>query len=251
MVMVGMSHSGDENGSSQYACAAISFPQIPTCGVTFVTGKWVPHVYANADTNTISYEEGITRSDEYAESRTSSWEASVTASVTSGFAFGEVEVEVGFKYGEDLTETVTSALSQTSIVTNTLEFGPGRIWQFVLDITDECATDGWQMKTRDLVLTESNTHPPCCLPGFAEDPLKQHGPCNNSSPCQCDAAICSLSDAPDRKTPTEAPTPLDRAPVSAPSPTSSGPSSFQTVPTFFGMILIVLVSSSSLEVFLY
>jgi hypothetical protein len=50
------------------------------------------------------------------------------------------------------------------------------------------------MKTRDLVLTDSIVHPPCCLPGFSKDTMNKAEPCHDSSPCQCDTAICSADE---------------------------------------------------------
>jgi len=72
-----------------------------------------------------------------------------------------------------MTKTETSALS----------FPPGQIWQWHFNITDVCGkTD---VLGRDWVLTNNAKDEPCCPPGFAQDPMFQHGPCVNASLSVC------------------------------------------------------------------
>jgi len=169
--------SGDGGRVDARHCAAVS-----------ANGYWFPFKYSNAQESEIQISEGVIRTFTESASRTKSWERSVTASISSDFSFGDASLEVSTTYGESMTSSVESAISKSKLTTHTSTFGPGQMWQFVYDVRDICVS--WELKTKDLVITYSKEHEPCCLPGLAQDIHNQHGPCRGTSPCQCSDDVC-------------------------------------------------------------
>lgn len=158
-------------------------------------GQWTVYKYANAGQK-ITYEEGITRSSEESVTNTKQWQTSVTRSVAAGFELkgfsAGTSVEVSFEYGESMESSVRSAVEKTQMASYETVFDePGQIWQFRYFIRDACYPDTWSMATKDLVITKGRFEPPCCLPGYALDPRRQHGPCAAGSPCMCSDEVCN------------------------------------------------------------
>ena len=97
------------------------------CGEVISTaGNWQPLVYTNGHSE-VSYAEGYTKTD--SESRTSAWEASVGASVTVGYEFGNLltgkfsaSVTVSSSYTQSSERSVASVMTEDRSKTHTTSF---------------------------------------------------------------------------------------------------------------------------------
>lgn len=157
-------------------------------------GRWVPVKYSNGD-QTVTYQEGTTRTQTEGITTTSSWQTSIQESITAGFSFAGMNagtsLTVSSQYSHSQQQSVSNAVSQTETQTFSTSFGPGQVWQFQYQTKDICYSDAWDIMTTDLVLTPNRDNEPCCLPGYARDNDNQHGPCLDNSPCLCGDAICN------------------------------------------------------------
>ena len=157
------------------------------CAARGANGHWVPIKYSNQQ-QTITYTSGVEFTSTQTFERTTSWEGSVTASVSGGFSFGDASLEVSATFGQSYTQIVENALSQFDAQEFTSSFGAGQVWQFQYEITDICDSE-FNIVTADLVVTPGATEPPCCLPGYALG--REHGPCAQGSPCSCSPEVCN------------------------------------------------------------
>jgi hypothetical protein len=117
----------------------------------------------------------------YSKSNTQKWGISAKNSLEGGFAFeyegagagikDTIDVEVSYTFAKSFSSTLT----QSESVERTENFDPGQVWQFQLNFTDQCGSS--IVKGPQFALTPSRVAVPCCLPGYAKDPAKQHGDC--------------------------------------------------------------------------
>ena len=168
------------------------------CGGIYgsAVGKWVAIDYSNGD-QTISYSIGQSSSLSSSTTTASSWQNSITTSVTAGFkadgASASVSVKASSSWAGSQSSTVSQASSQEKTSGYSVTLGAGVIWQYVYEVADYCHGDDskWQLVTSNLVVTNSYDEEPCCLPGLALDVNNQHGACYSDSPCTCSDEICN------------------------------------------------------------
>lgn len=187
-------------------------------------GNWETLTYSSGP-QTVSYTYGLEDSiaNDESFSRTDSWELSVTASVENDFAFGKASLEVSATVGGEMTKSVSQLITKTSSSEESYEYEmqAGQVWQFVYTFTDPCHAEPWHVFANNLVSTSGRFEEPCCLPGYALDPAKQHGPCAVDSPCTCSDDVCGIA------SPSSVPS---SAPSSAPSMSSVPSISPSSVP---------------------
>jgi hypothetical protein len=147
----------------------------PNCNTIHkVEGKWVPLTYSSGHQ---TYSETIGTTSSYTKSSTQTWGSSTTKSVTAGFSFMGLSASttISHTYSQSLAMSYSQTFSMTKTDTTSIEFDAGQIWQWHFNVTDACGrTDVFG---RDWVRTDNQIEEPCCPPGFATDPTKQHGPC--------------------------------------------------------------------------
>lgn len=170
-----------------------------SCVPLAAEGSWRQVTYSNAASKSIKYSVTVSESSQMSRESTLSktYENTVSQEISAGFEFKGIGIgsttSVSSTYSSTASHTIGESFSrsrteQTDITTTFNQ--PGQIWQFVYDVETTCGGD-IGIKVNDLVITEGQ--PPCCLPGYAKDIHKQHGPCRNNSPCSCEASICSSS----------------------------------------------------------
>jgi len=160
------------------------------CLPTASSGVWNYLATATGGDYTLTYTEGVTRTNERSTDRTSTWDTSVSASVTANFAFGSVSGEVTQSFGGSQSTTVSNSLARNQDVSHaTTWYEKGVIWQYAIHIQDLCVP-GWDVTTNEVYMTPSIEEPPCCLPGYFLDIENPHGPCKEGSPCQCSKEVC-------------------------------------------------------------
>jgi hypothetical protein len=127
----------------------------------------------------VSYTYGVSHA--YAKENTAVWARSATTQVSSGFSF------YGFGIKFEVTGTTSSGIAQStsqtfeeySATTVTTHYQPGVVWQFQFNSTDHCGLTS--IFTDQLTQTNNLASPPCCLPGYFQDPRNATGPCVASS----------------------------------------------------------------------
>jgi len=149
-----------------------------TCVVNRGTeGYWNPIEYVNGGID-FTYETGVTegRSTE----RETGWENSVEVSITAGYefkAFGNeasVEITAANTHTRSASRTVARSFEMSSTTGKTFRFDRGgQVWQFSYTVMDTCGTA--VVATTPMVQTNNAHEPPCCLPGDAKVPNRQHG----------------------------------------------------------------------------
>ena len=169
---------GNGSGSDKLQCAAIG-----------AAGKWV-NIGSSSGMQSIEYFQGVEFIESTSFERSSQLEASVTASVTGCFVFGEASLEVSASYGQSFARTVSSTVTKSESISLVHDFGPGTVWQWQWSIADVCSANP-SLTTNNLALTRGNFEPPCCLPGYALDEGRPHGPCFEGSPCSCSSEVCN------------------------------------------------------------
>lgn len=137
-------------------------------------GHWV-EVGSSPGKQEMQFSYGITRS--YMVRKTKSWEHSTTISVTAGFSFGGFSASTTISHETSRSFSVTheNTFSMSQTETYTTELPAGTVWQFQMDVKDNCGTSGVHMK--DFQVTRGSPFPPCCLPGFFKDPQNARGDC--------------------------------------------------------------------------
>jgi hypothetical protein len=144
-----------------------------------VTGYWAYQYEVTAhmnETNTLSW--GTTKTE--AETETSQWSASITASVEAGFeimgAEGKVSVSatVGAEYGQKYQQTWSVSQEETfGISFSTNQDGETLwVWQWVFDINDSFGNK-LTSASQQYALTKQMTLPPRCQPGYNIDEYYQ------------------------------------------------------------------------------
>jgi len=151
------------------------------CGeVLAKLGRWQPTFYSNGH-QTLSFKWGMER--QYTQTDTVTWGKSVEISMETGFdvegiASAKVSVSGSASQEQSREFSDTFTMSEEESWSTTFDTA-GQVWQWEFDITDGCGASVAKCKTA--VITPSRSQPPCCLPGFAEDPERQNGPCSKSA----------------------------------------------------------------------
>jgi len=137
-------------------------------------GQWV-QVGSSPGSQTYEFDYGVER--DYTVSKTNTWGHTTTIQTHAGFSFSafsfsiDVTHETSYQFAEEHSETFS--MSSTEHYSTTV--GAGMIWQFKMDITDNCGTSGVHMK--DIQVTPNGQSPPCCLPGFFKNISDPWGDC--------------------------------------------------------------------------
>mmetsp|Transcript_2965 Transcript_2965/g.6510 ORF Transcript_2965/g.6510 Transcript_2965/m.6510 type:complete len:1386 (+) Transcript_2965:77-4234(+) len=207
------------------------------CPADAATGSWKP-----AETIDGTYHEiGIDRSIEFPYwEQNSSWEDSVTASVTSGFQFGNSDrgTKIPWIDAKEMETSVRDVLHDLDFMDDG-DMKSGQAWQFVYEISDACEPM-WELRTEDIVVTSDADQEPCCLPGQELNSNQPHGPCKYQSACQCGDSVCYPSgDA--ESAPTIAPTRTSIPPRNAPASTED--SNFADKPTLYQAWIAIIVAA--------
>jgi hypothetical protein len=163
-------------------------------------GSWVPinGIY-NGNQQKVTYTVGTTTTDSQSVTSTDAWKKSITGTASVGFSFlgasAEVSISVTGEFSESQASSVSQAVAQSESQTFEADFNQGQVWQFVYDAADVCDTAGFTINVEELVLTNGQYDPPCCLPGYFVDDNNPHGPCvainGIASPCTCSDDICN------------------------------------------------------------
>lgn len=162
-------------GKGQDACPGL--PRPSCTAIKNATGQWT--AISTAPVNqTVTLSEGVTHG--YSDEASNTWGYKVSATVSAGFTAGSeggwgASVSVTGETSSEVSKSYTSTFSATTISKFEYNFPPGVVWQFQFAIIDECGTS--TASRRDLTITQSEIHSPCCLPGFFKDIEKPLGEC--------------------------------------------------------------------------
>jgi hypothetical protein len=137
-------------------------------------GRWV-EVASSPGAQTLTYSHGVEHGKSVTDSKT--WGHSTTSSVSAGFSFFGISISssVSHMTSESFTKSHTSTFSMSDTESYTTQMGAGTVWQFQMDIKDNCGLSG--VKFNDLQLTQSGLNPPCCLPGYFVNISHPEGEC--------------------------------------------------------------------------
>jgi hypothetical protein len=137
-------------------------------------GRWV-EVASSPGAQTLTYSHGVEHGKSVTDSKT--WGHSTTSSVSAGFSFFGISISssVSHMTSEFFTKSHTSTFSMSDTESYTTQMGAGTVWQFQMDIKDNCGLSG--VKFNDLQLTQSGLNPPCCLPGHFVNISNPEGEC--------------------------------------------------------------------------
>jgi len=143
-----------------------------------ISGSWTQVQYSSGN-QTIEYDVGTHHN--YENSRTSQWSEAVTVKVKQGWKIGagEGSVEVDSETSWGVAQTYSEQWGTSTTTKKTFQLGEGMVWEWKFTSFDSC---GYSITGGDyIVTTPSAAEPPCCLPGYAKEPSKQHGDCNPGS----------------------------------------------------------------------
>merc|ERR1711976_356235 len=137
-------------------------------------GRWV-EVASSPGSQTLTYSHGVTHGKSVTDSKT--WGTATTRSVSAGFSFlgFSISASVSHESSKSFTKSHTSTFSMSDEESYSTTMGAGTVWQFQMDIQDNCGFSG--VKFNDLQLTQSSLHPPCCLPGHFVNNTDPRGEC--------------------------------------------------------------------------
>lgn len=150
-----------------------------------VSGSWVSISSSSGD-QSVTYQEGITRSHTVSDSST--WGASVTVTASAGFDFfgAETSISVAGTVSNSVSHAYSSTFSMSSTTTHSYQFKAGVVWQWKFAVKAGCGTS--TASGHDLALTTNLINPPCCLPGMFADPTNPTGACAPGTPSMCKPA---------------------------------------------------------------
>jgi CEL-III C-terminal len=145
-----------------------------------VTGYWEYQYEVTAhmhETKTLSW--GTTKTA--AETETSQWSASITASVEAGFEIlgdgvkASVSATVGAKYGQQYQQTWSVSEEETfGISFSTDQDGQVlRVWQWKFDINDSFGNQLTSASQQYALTNATMSQPPKCQPGYNVDEYYQ------------------------------------------------------------------------------
>jgi len=168
-VVVSFAQGKDDSDSSNlpmdiYDCSAIMQK----------AGQWV-EIASSPGVQQITYSRGTSHSKTVTDSKT--WGHSTTNSVSAGFSFLglSASASVGHTTSKSFTKTHSSTFEEESSSSYSTTLDAGTVWQFQMDIQDNCG--GSNVQFSDLQLTQSTLDRPCCLPGHFVNVSEPTGEC--------------------------------------------------------------------------
>jgi len=137
-------------------------------------GQWV-EIASSPGQQQLTYSRGTSHSKTVSDSKT--WGSSTSESVSAGFGFFGISISssVSHQTSKSFTKTHSSTFSEDSSETYSTSVGAGTVWQFQMNIQDNCG--GSAVAFSDLQLTQSTLHRPCCLPGHFVNVSDPTGEC--------------------------------------------------------------------------
>jgi hypothetical protein len=150
-------------------------PPPPVCTpVMNVSAQWVALESIGVPT-LVSVTKGTHHS--YSYSHSEKWGNSASRSVGGGFSFGGVgaKVQVSGTTSHQVATTYNETFQTDKTTTVKQQFQPGEVWQFQFTTVDKCGNS--TVYIGEVTETPNIPEPPCCLPGYFQDPSKPHGAC--------------------------------------------------------------------------
>jgi len=97
--------------------------------------------------------------------------------MTAGFMYDgfSLNAMVSHDTARQYTLSHSSTFSTSQMETYVTTLPAGVVWQFQVEVQDNCGTSTVQM--RDFQVTDSAANPPCCLPGYFSDENDPRGNC--------------------------------------------------------------------------
>jgi len=147
-------------------------PPQPACQpLKEVNARWVP-IASTSEQISYKVAKGVTRATTSEDSY--EWGAAVEAKVSAGFqvpTIGGVSVDISASVSASFGNTYTEYFQSTESTEFTFTANrAGVMWQWQFNVYDACGMN--IVKGMDVVLTENQAEPPCCLPGHFTDPSK-------------------------------------------------------------------------------
>jgi len=124
----------------------------------------------------------------YTKGNTESWGTNTVVEASAGFSFWGIGASVTVSHGtsHEISHEYSSTFTQTNTITETYTAPEGALWQWRFQVNDTCGHS--LVNTTTFVSTPSIPVYPCCLPGYAVDPGKQHGVCSPANYTVCGPA---------------------------------------------------------------
>jgi len=153
-----------------------------------IEGHWTPVEHLTVEVQYVAAT-GVSRT--MSQEETSEWTKVVTASASTSMDIGLPEVS-GVSVGVSTEHTISGSLSETmaqtfassvtrdSTNTRTYTYGAGTVWQWVFDVNDNCGKN--EIRSLHVAHTPNMMSPPCCLPGYFQDPTNNIGACADGTP---------------------------------------------------------------------
>jgi len=136
--------------------------------------RWV-EVGSSPGGQSMTFSYGIER--DYTVSHTKEWGSSTTTSASFGFSFGGFSSSFSISHttSRDFSVEHSSTFSMSQEETYSTQLPAGTVWQFQMNIRDNCGNSGAHMK--DFQVTNNSLSMPCCLPGYFADAKNPTGDC--------------------------------------------------------------------------
>jgi len=141
------------------------------CTVNRSTSQW-QYRYTISGSVTETWKHGTSKRHE--ESKTETWDESMTISVSQSFGFlgmgGEITITGSLAHStarEFQDEWSTTDEQEFSVTWDKSDIGKAS-WQFIWNEFDTCSHEE-HTKTREFAVTANRLDEPCCLPGYATD----------------------------------------------------------------------------------
>ncbi|CAB9506885.1 expressed unknown protein [Seminavis robusta] len=162
-----------------------------TCEATAAESNWILiKSCAGCTDQTVSYEHGMTETKGKDYTKSKNWELSVSRTVEADLKVGSTSTEVGFSYGQEVSNTVSESLEFSKTETLDSNFERPYVWQFETEVTGICGGKT-KFPSRHLAGTNSASEMPCCVPKYFLDAKDHpHGACKQGTPCFCDKDVC-------------------------------------------------------------
>lgn len=171
-VMFTMKESEDKKASDTVITA------ISDCTAVLAKKGYWAQMGSSPASQTVELAYGVDRT--YTVSNTKDWSKSTTHSTKMGFKYEGFSIshEISHTTSKEFSITHTSTFETSEMTTYSTTVPAGVVWQFQMDINDNCGQSSVHMN--DVVVTQSATEPPCCLPGYFVNMSNPHGDCITS-----------------------------------------------------------------------
>jgi hypothetical protein len=173
-----------DDGTNQNTCyyKTTSKPQQNCMNILVHNVTWEPLATLGIAKD-VTYTYGVQHSYGSSSTEGSSWSKTVSHTISGGFSF----FGIGAKYSSTVSGTTSHMFSQSisasmatsSSVSTTYHFLPGVVWQLKVHVRDNCGYS--VVNTLQLAQTPNVAQPPCCLPGYFQDPSNAHSACAPAS----------------------------------------------------------------------